>query len=42
MLEHIPKLITDADNEKLTALPTITEVRNAVFGLTGDSAAGPD
>ncbi|XP_060170531.1 uncharacterized protein LOC132601468 [Lycium barbarum] len=35
MLQKIPKLITDGQNEELTALPSNEEVKLVVFGLNG-------
>lgn len=42
MLTHIPKLITDEDNEEMIKLPNLDEVKRVVFELNGDSACGPD
>ncbi|XP_027169406.1 uncharacterized protein LOC113769130 [Coffea eugenioides] len=41
-LEIIPKLITDQENSRLTDIPSLTEVKNIVFAMDGESAAGPD
>lgn len=41
-LSHIPKLITDEENEKMIMLPTQEEVKKVVFELNGDSDCGPD
>ncbi|PKA50046.1 integrator complex subunit 11 [Apostasia shenzhenica] len=38
----IPNLIVDHDNEVLTAVPNLDEVKDAVFSIHKDSAAGPD
>lgn len=38
----IPQLVTNAENDMLTALPLHTKIKNAVFDLHGDAAPGPD
>lgn len=38
----IPSLVLDDDNTLLTSLPTMEEVKQAVFDLNGNSAPGPD
>lgn len=38
MLNHIPKLITDEENEEMVLLPEEQKVREAVFGLNENSA----
>ncbi|WRX16202.1 Reverse transcriptase domain - like 10 [Theobroma cacao] len=38
----IPCLLTDHDNDLLCAVPTMSEVKEAVFGIDKDSVAGPD
>jgi hypothetical protein len=40
--EVIPNLISDDVNAILIMLPSIDEIKAAVFGLNGDSAPGPD
>ncbi|XP_043710215.1 uncharacterized protein LOC122659132 [Telopea speciosissima] len=42
LLDLIPRLVTDADNEMLMMVPPMEEVRKAVFGLSCDSAPGPN
>ncbi|WMV28797.1 hypothetical protein MTR67_022182 [Solanum verrucosum] len=42
MLHHIPKMITNEQNEKMTRLPSAEEVKYVVFELNGDSAGGLD
>ncbi|XP_019229533.1 PREDICTED: uncharacterized protein LOC109210559 [Nicotiana attenuata] len=42
ILDHVPKLIEEGQNERLVAVPTKKEVKSAVYGLNGDSASGPD
>ncbi|VFQ96673.1 unnamed protein product, partial [Cuscuta campestris] len=41
-LSHIPWLITDSDNNLLSSLPSMEEVRQAVWELDSSSASGPD
>ncbi|KAL3363180.1 hypothetical protein AABB24_012466 [Solanum stoloniferum] len=41
LLNHIPSLVTEEQNQKLEELPT-EEVKAAVFGLNKESACGPD
>jgi exonuclease III len=40
--EVIPQVIDNNVNNLLTLLPSIAEIRNAVFGLNKDGAPGPD
>lgn len=40
--EAIPRLIDDTTNNLLTMLPSIEEVKNAVFELNSNGAPGPD
>ena len=42
MLEIIPRVITDQDNMELTEVPSLSEVKEVIFFMDGDSAAGPD
>ncbi|XP_071939206.1 uncharacterized protein [Coffea arabica] len=42
MLHLILSLITREDNVALEGYPSMEEVKRAVFGMDGDSAAGPD
>ncbi|XP_015168062.1 uncharacterized protein [Solanum tuberosum] len=42
LLQCIPKLVTDGDNEEMETMPTKEEVKHVVFSLNGDSASGPD
>lgn len=41
-LEFIPSLLTAQDNDSLIAPITLDELRGVVFGLSADSAPGPD
>ncbi|XP_019434814.1 PREDICTED: uncharacterized protein LOC109341364 [Lupinus angustifolius] len=38
----IPRLVTDEGNSMLTQLPSITEIKDAVFALNGEAAPSPD
>ncbi|KAM5552403.1 hypothetical protein ABKV19_026979, partial [Rosa sericea] len=38
----IPHLVTDGENQLLTALPSAEEVKSTVFSMDGSSAPGPD
>jgi hypothetical protein len=40
--EVIPKLITDSINTLLTLLPSVLEIKNAVFSMNKDGAPRPD
>ncbi|XP_027152155.1 uncharacterized protein LOC113758673 [Coffea eugenioides] len=42
MRHLIPSMISEEENEKLEAVPTIEEVYRVVKSMDGDSAAGPD
>ncbi|XP_059284804.1 uncharacterized protein LOC132038098 [Lycium ferocissimum] len=42
LLEHIQELVTEEDNVVFCSIPSLEEVRQAVFELAGDSASGPD
>nr|XP_027082134.1 uncharacterized protein LOC113704429 [Coffea arabica] len=42
VLGVIPKLLSEDDNEQLQNMPSFEEVRDVVFAMDGDSAAGPD
>ncbi|XP_075074578.1 uncharacterized protein LOC142162156 [Nicotiana tabacum] len=42
ILDHVPVIMNDEQNNDLTRKPTMEEVKKAVFGLNGDSASGPD
>jgi hypothetical protein len=40
--KYIPNIVTTEDNAMLTAIPTVEEVKHAVFDLNGDAAPGPN
>lgn len=40
MLDLIPSLVTQEENDMMIELPTMEEVRKVVFQLSGASAAG--
>lgn len=40
--EVIPNMVTDAQNLMLTAVPTPTDVKEAVFEMSAESAPSPD
>ncbi|XP_060200436.1 uncharacterized protein LOC132628686 [Lycium barbarum] len=42
MLDKIPKMVIEEQNQQLYEMPDEAEVKRAVFGLNGDSAGGPD
>ncbi|XP_060178000.1 uncharacterized protein LOC132607933 [Lycium barbarum] len=41
ILDHIPSMISQEENAHIVAIPTMEEVKQAVFELSGDSASGP-
>ncbi|KAH0757928.1 hypothetical protein KY290_021421 [Solanum tuberosum] len=42
LLQHIPRLISEEQNEEMFQLPRKEEVRKVVFKLNGENASGPD
>nr|XP_027066014.1 uncharacterized protein LOC113691883 [Coffea arabica] len=42
MLEVIPRVINDQDNSGLREIPSMDQVKEVLFSMDGDSAAGPD
>ncbi|XP_075103639.1 uncharacterized protein LOC142178213 [Nicotiana tabacum] len=42
LLNNVPSMVTMDQNLELSRLPTIQEVKAAVFELSGESASGPD
>ncbi|XP_060210297.1 uncharacterized protein LOC132637182 [Lycium barbarum] len=42
MLDKIPKMVIEEQNQQLYEMPDEAEVKIAVFGLNGDNAGGPD
>lgn len=35
-------MVTEVDNKRLTAIPTMQEIRDNVFSIDNESAPGPD
>ncbi|XP_071916251.1 uncharacterized protein [Coffea arabica] len=42
LLQHIPTILTDEENDLLEQFPSKAEIRSAVFAMDGESASGPD
>ncbi|XP_019234736.1 PREDICTED: uncharacterized protein LOC109215176 [Nicotiana attenuata] len=42
ILDYVPTLVDNVQNMKLIQQPTEEEIKNAVIGLNGESAGGPD
>ncbi|XP_070044129.1 uncharacterized protein [Nicotiana tomentosiformis] len=42
ILNVVKKVVTEADNAALTAMPSLQEVKDCVFSIDPDSAPGPD
>lgn len=42
MLELIPRMVTEEENDSTVRLPEKNEVKEVVYHLSGDSVAGPD
>ncbi|XP_060179789.1 uncharacterized protein LOC132609695 [Lycium barbarum] len=42
ILNHIPHLITEENNNMLTKIPKEEEIKDAIFNLSSESTAGPD
>ncbi|XP_060182578.1 uncharacterized protein LOC132612299 [Lycium barbarum] len=42
ILDHVPRMVTEEQNDRITALPNQEEVKEIVFKLNGESVAGPD
>ena len=42
ILEVVPKVISDAQNVELECFPSSEEIREVIFSMDGESAAGPD
>ncbi|XP_060182970.1 uncharacterized protein LOC132612915 [Lycium barbarum] len=42
LLQHVPNMVTQEKNQILTSMPTLEDVKNAVFDLSGDSSGRPD
>ncbi|XP_027122034.2 uncharacterized protein [Coffea arabica] len=41
-LDVVPHMISHAQNEELVRIPEVKKIREVVFGIDGESAAGPD
>lgn len=42
IIDHVPRLVDMEQNSDLIRQPTKYEVKQAIFGLNGESAGGPD
>lgn len=42
LLNNIPRLVTDTDNDNLTVNPSMEELRDVVFSMSSNSSPGPD
>ncbi|XP_060200321.1 uncharacterized protein LOC132628563 [Lycium barbarum] len=42
LLQHVPNMVTQEKNHILTSMPTLEDVKTAIFDLSGDSSGGPD
>lgn len=42
IIDHVPYMVNGGQNRDLLKQPTAEEVKQAVFGLNGDNARGPD
>ncbi|XP_019265754.1 PREDICTED: uncharacterized protein LOC109243299 [Nicotiana attenuata] len=42
IIDCIPKIVTEEDNDYLTMMPTEEEIKEAILNISSDSAAGPD
>lgn len=42
MIDVIPALVNEADNHFMTAIPSLEELKETVFEMSGDSAPGLD
>ncbi|XP_060183338.1 uncharacterized protein LOC132613336 [Lycium barbarum] len=42
LLQHVPSMVDQDTNNQLVSMPTLEEVKKAVFELPADSAGGPD
>lgn len=42
IIDHVHSMVSMEQNQDLVKQPSKEEVKNAVFGLNGDSAGGPD
>lgn len=42
IINHVPHMVNTDQNQMLTSIPTVEEIKKVVFGLNADSAGGPD
>lgn len=42
IIDHVPNMLNEAENQDLIRQPTREEVKQAVYGSNGQSAGGPD
>ncbi|XP_060212008.1 uncharacterized protein LOC132639585 [Lycium barbarum] len=42
LLQHVPSMVDQDTNDQLLSMPTLEEVKKAVFELSADSVGGPD
>ncbi|XP_060177952.1 uncharacterized protein LOC132607890 [Lycium barbarum] len=42
LLQHVPSMVTQEFNNQLISMPTLEDVKKAVFELSGESLSGPD
>ncbi|XP_071909708.1 uncharacterized protein [Coffea arabica] len=42
IMDHIPGLVSTQDNDMLSRIPSLEEVKGIVFSMDAESAAGPD
>ncbi|XP_055806976.1 uncharacterized protein LOC129875754 [Solanum dulcamara] len=42
ILNYIPRMVTDVQNDSLQAMPSLKELKHGVFSMNTNSASGPD
>ncbi|XP_060211964.1 uncharacterized protein LOC132639539 [Lycium barbarum] len=42
LLQHVPNMVTQENNQILISMPTLEDVKKVDFDLSGDSSGGPD
>ncbi|XP_060194965.1 uncharacterized protein LOC132624161 [Lycium barbarum] len=42
LLQHVPNIVTQENNQILTSMPTLEDIKKAIFDRSGDSSGGPD